>query len=1391
MSERSTSHTAGRRDASRPRRWPLLLLGIVAVLFGVLAAAPTLLSTALGRDLLVSAVNERVRGTVGMDALSLGWLSGQRIDGLTVRDPEDRPVLRVESFTSELTLLEAARMRLDLGVTRIAGLAADIVVDADGNNNLGRALQARDASPAESAAPIVVPVTTNFELAPARVSVTAPGMDPVVFEPLTATVKMPALGQPIEIDVRGESRQGELTGAFSLTGAVSGLVGANGRLDLEAARGALTADVRDLPVDGVDRLLGLKGLATAALGERANLQVLASGTAAEQTLTVTGGSPHSAIDLKGRVAQTVFALTEPATVKLNVTPALVDALVAVDAGTAASGLRETFGLNMTVDRLQAPLAGFDPSAIAVALKLDTDRPVRLAGGDQWGEVVLREVSASLDAERLTERVTFALGGDAVTQESPGRFSLTGSVSDLFSGAGVLQLDKLRIDAQAELRDVPTVVIDRLAAQGGMLVDLLGDKLNLGLAATSSGGNRIDATLDVDAGPLQAQTVAVRVEDDIGLSQPARLQYRLSPAAVRRVLGTESAVALQRPATLALEVGTLTLPRPKAGEPVFQPGKIAFKATLTSDPLIVDGVVESGPVQVGAVRAELDADTLRALRLGLNAEVSEPKRGVLADLGAAPITLALTGTTGVTAQGGLEPLVGRVELSGPGLAANVPFNMAADLTAVTLAEPGELRWLVGPELLQWFGVGGRGQPTLAEPVWVAAKLDALELPLAPFSWTGVEARIDASVDELLLDGTPAARGVALRDTVLSAEFAGARNRGAVKLHAQTTAPGGRAAGTVAVDATFEGLMKGDALDLGGMKLDGQVNISQLPTALVEALSGQGGWSALVGDSLDVAGTAATRGQAETAAALTVTAARLNAELGLNVTDAVTLTKPGQLRLTLTPNAYAGLMNLRSEAPAGDTTASWALAEDAVIEATVEQLRWPLKGSAEGGFDPSRAGVVADLRLPRLVLRDTASKRTVAVESLQATVSGQRLDQPLAVAVTGQVRGAETGGGAPGSVSVTARAADLFSRSGTFNTDGLSIDLDGQIQQLPVALIDEFLAAGGLSGATLGTTADLRVQSRLKNMQGPFSLTMRADNATLQLKSKVQAKTIVLIEPLTAEVKATPLLGKQVLAKVHPIFETTDSGEQPIRLEVPHDGVRIPIDNFDLKKVVVPRISLDFGKITLQSGWLLKGIVGLAQQFDALDGAGREQWQVWFTPALLELRDGRIRYSRRLDLLLDQRLHLATWGVADLARDRADLVLAFMPDTLERVFSLTAAEGDALRMPIEGPLSSPKMDFKQAAVELGRLRAQERLAKKEPLAGALAGALTSRVTGGASGTIPAASVEPLPWGPLPQSERAPDTQADRAPAEEPSSAPEKRKSTKEQAIESLIDLLRKPK
>ena len=106
-----------------------------------------------------------------------------------------------------------------------------------------------------------------------------------------------------------------------------------------------------------------------------------------------------------------------------------------------------------------------------------------------------------------------------------------------------------------------------------------------------------------------------------------------------------------------------------------------------------------------------------------------------------------------------------------------------------------------------------------------------------------------------------------------------------------------------------------------------------------------------------------------------------------------------------------------------------------------------------------------------------------------------------------------------------------------------------------------------------------------------------------------------------------------------------------------------------------------------------------------------------------------------------------------------------------------------------LSAPSVDYARAGLEIQRLRQQQKLARKDPLAGALVGALAATAIGG--GPIPPPSVDPLPWGELPEPERAiaeEPVETRSTEASEPEPAP---KSVEQQAIEGLIGILRKKK
>ncbi|MFO7646413.1 MAG: hypothetical protein R6W95_18680 [Desulfosarcina sp.] len=403
----------------------------------------------------------------------------------------------------------------------------------------------------------------------------------------------------------------------------------------------------------------------------------------------------------------------------------------------------------------------------------------------------------------------------------------------------------------------------------------------------------------------------------------------------------------------------------------------------------------------------------------------------------------------------------------------------------------------------------------------------------------------------------------------------------------------------------------------------------------------------------------------------------------------------------------------------------LAEAAPVRLVLERLE---AGLADPGlsalqFDGSAA-------IGRMRFR-SGNQVLAALDQLDVGLQWQGSQGRGGVSVDGRV---SADGGEPGVINGSL-ALDSLRPDGSGN---LNLDLD--LTQLPLVVVDRFLGMDGMVTATLGRTMEGTLQGELREGQGPLTLGIRGSNASADLKAHWNQGSLTLREPLMAEVQPTPEFGRLVLARVHPLFETLRGGKELFRFVMPAEGVLIPLIDFDLKNVRVPEMRLSLGRVELTSGWLLQGLVTLGQRFGTLRSVG-DRWPAEFTPAVVSVADGQLTFTRRMDVLLGDQMHLATWGAMDLVTQRADLVLGVMPLTLRSVFSVAAAEDDALRIAVRGQPGPGAVDFSSIGIELARLQAQRRLGGSSPLLGALLGTVTGS-TPGLSGA-PAPSMSPLPW------------------------------------------------
>jgi len=90
------------KTAKKSKR-KLLLFSLAAVVLFVLAilVLPSVLSTSSGKNFILGRINNAIDGTVRADSLSLGWLSGIKLDKIAFQDTAGNTSLKVKHFSAK------------------------------------------------------------------------------------------------------------------------------------------------------------------------------------------------------------------------------------------------------------------------------------------------------------------------------------------------------------------------------------------------------------------------------------------------------------------------------------------------------------------------------------------------------------------------------------------------------------------------------------------------------------------------------------------------------------------------------------------------------------------------------------------------------------------------------------------------------------------------------------------------------------------------------------------------------------------------------------------------------------------------------------------------------------------------------------------------------------------------------------------------------------------------------------------------------------------------------------------------------------------------------------------------------------------------------------------
>lgn len=242
-----------------------LLIGaavLVVVLVILVLLIPTIAGMGFVRSIVVGKVNDNLNGKLAIDDWSLSWTSGIDVNGLSLTDAAGQKVLELRKLHTDLTLMNAVRGRYDLGKVTVDGLRANVVMGADGGNNLQKVTKPSGASPSANSNGNALPdVKADVVLTDCQATVSGAGVPEPVTAAFSGEVQIPDLNQTITDTLNTTLTIGSKSaGKVDISGSVNVLK--NGAFDEKTASVGQKITIAGMELAGIAPLLPNTALAT-------------------------------------------------------------------------------------------------------------------------------------------------------------------------------------------------------------------------------------------------------------------------------------------------------------------------------------------------------------------------------------------------------------------------------------------------------------------------------------------------------------------------------------------------------------------------------------------------------------------------------------------------------------------------------------------------------------------------------------------------------------------------------------------------------------------------------------------------------------------------------------------------------------------------------------------------------------------------------------------------------------------------------------------------------------------------------------------------------------------------------------------------------------------------
>ncbi|MCK5654788.1 MAG: hypothetical protein KAI03_00685, partial [Candidatus Aureabacteria bacterium] len=225
-------------------------------------------------------------------------------------------------------------------------------------------------------------------------------------------------------------------------------------------------------------------------------------------------------------------------------------------------------------------------------------------------------------------------------------------------------------------------------------------------------------------------------------------------------------------------------------------------------------------------------------------------------------------------------------------------------------------------------------------------------------------------------------------------------------------------------------------------------------------------------------------------------------------------------------------------------------------------------------------------------------------------------------------------------------------------------------------------------------------------GPVDIYFKTSNSTAAISALINKDSVLLRDDVKAELTVTPALGALVLKNINPILITAVSSSRPIYITINQNGFYVPLNKASFSDIKIEEAVIDLGELTLENGGLLNPLVAF------LKSTYGRHMTASFTPLKASLAEGIAQYSR-MDTIIANSFHIVTWGTIDIENDTLDVTLGLTSDTLDKAFDIEGLPEDyILKIPVQGSTENPKVNWAEAAKQIGMLVLKRKIDEKLP-------------------------------------------------------------------------------